>query len=149
MMLLVLGSASGTRTRSALALLAVLIVAGVVVVATPLATLFKQNVLGIFAEAKGKKAEQDIGAINQAVTNYALRNGGTFPATLKDLITPDSNGNRYLARDSIPEDPWDNEYLYDPPIGGKRHRVYTYGRDGLPGGPLDDGDFDSTMLPKE
>ena len=40
----------------------------------------------------------------------------------------------YLARDSVPVDPWGNPYLYEADASGAVYRIVSYGADGREGG---------------
>jgi general secretion pathway protein G len=121
----------------------------VIVIIGLLATLVASDVMGIFTDAKLKKVKSDIQVIDGAITTYALRNSGVYPQDLQVLIEPDPNGHRYLDRTSLPKDPWQNEYLYEPPMGADKARVWTNGRDGVPGGEGEDADYDSWKLKGE
>jgi general secretion pathway protein G len=112
-----------------------------------LATLVVPNVLVKFHLASRKKAEADIVAIKNALTEYAVVNGGKFPDSLQGLVTPDIHGRTYLDTPSVPKDPWGRAYLYEPPGPGNPHpRVLSYGKDGQPGGEGDDADLDGGSL---
>ena len=119
----------------------------VIVIIGLLATLVVPNVLQKFAFASRKKAEADLVAIKNALTEYAVANGGKFPDTLEVLVTPDVNGHTYLDTTKIPKDPWGREYMYEPPGQGQpQPRVYSYGKDGQMGGEGDDADIDNLTL---
>ena len=64
-------------------------------------------------------------------------------------IEPDPNGHRFLNKTSVPKDPWQNPYLYEPPVGSEKYRIYTLGRDGSPGGDGEDGDYSNHDLMAE
>jgi general secretion pathway protein G len=99
------------------------------------------------AGAKQGKAKADIRAIDSASKDYAIQHGGNYPESLEALVTEDANGHAYLEGKKVPRDPWGREYKYDAPT--KEHpepRVYTYGRDGKPGGTGDDADIDNSMV---
>jgi general secretion pathway protein G len=79
----------------------------------------------------------EITQIVYALNEYAIRNVGKYPETLEALVTPDSNGYRYLQMLRVPRDPWKREYRYEPPTPGSGEpdpHVWTYGKDGRPGG---------------
>ena len=95
-------------------------------------------------EALAVIAEQ---SIDSALKEYVITNGGQWPDTLEVLVTPDENGYTYLDRRTIPLDPWKNEYMYEPPASGEpRGRVYSYGKDGQPGGEGEDADIDNWSI---
>jgi general secretion pathway protein G len=90
-----------------------------------------------------QKAQADIRAISSALTAYVVDNGGKYPDTLDVLLKPDGHGKTYLNTTGIPRDPWGREYRYDAPSkANPRARVYSYGKDGKPGGVGEDADID-------
>lgn len=122
----------------------------VIVILGLLATLVVPNVMKQLFTANTSVAKQDISAISQAVTNYAIENAGKYPDSLEALITPDESGHKFLDRNSVPKDPWKNEYIYEPPQSGQGFKVICYGRDGQPGGEGEDADIDNmSMLEKK
>lgn len=119
----------------------------VVVILGLLATLVVPNVLDKLSKAQTKKAEVEIGTIAKALDNYAIENGGRYPETLEALVTPDENGYTILDRRKVPVDPWGNEYGYEMPRGTEvRPNVYSYGKDGAPGGEGLDSDLSSLAM---
>ncbi len=52
------------------------------------------------------QARADLRAISAALATFAERNGGTCPATLDLLVTPDEHGRTYLGATTLPKDPW-------------------------------------------
>ena len=121
----------------------------VIVIIGLLVTVVGPNVLKYLGKGKETRVKADIYAIVQGVESYAALNMGNFPDTLQLLVDKDENGNSYLNRDILPKDPWGNEYLYEPPGGGNKFRVYTNGADGSVGGEGDDADYDNHMLRNE
>ena len=119
----------------------------VIVIIGLLATLVIPNVLSRLLSGQQGKAKSDIIAIEMALNTYAVENGGRFPQNLEALVTPDENGQTYLDRESVPKDPWGNEYIYEPPGPGQvKPVVKTYGADGVQGGEAKDRDFDNIMI---
>ncbi len=119
----------------------------VIVIIGLLATLVVPNVVArLFASQVGK-AKADIVAIENALNSYAVENNGRYPDSLDALVTPDENGNTFLDRETVPVDPWANEYGYEPPgAGNNKPRIFTYGADGVPGGEGKDRDFDNAAI---
>ena len=101
------------------------------------------------ADAKWGKVKSDIAAIDSALMQFAINNGGQYPDTLESLVTPDVNNRTYLDRTTVPRDPWGSDYAYEPPSGLEEHRVICYGADKQPGGEGDDRDVDNIMLNQE
>lgn len=105
----------------------------VIVIIGLLATIVVPNVLDKWVEAAKTKARVDIATLSQALTEYAVRNGGQFPASLEALAQPDEAGHSFLQSRVLPTDPWKHEYGYEPPnpsSGEPRPRVYSLGPDG-------------------
>ena len=121
----------------------------VIVIIGLLVTVVGPNVIGYLTQGKWTRVKADIRALNDAVDNYMLRNMGSFPDTLEVLILPDEFGHAYLNRETLPKDPWGNEYMYEPPSGGEKFLVLTYGADGAPGGQGDDRDYTNRDLLNE
>ena len=123
----------------------ILIVIALLVVA--LGTLVVPNGTICVFTAQVGKAKADIVGISQAVEEYMIENHGRFPESLEVLVVPDENGRIYLDRETIPADPWGNEYIYERPAAGStKFRVLTYGEDGVPGGEGDARDMDNIMI---
>ncbi len=121
----------------------------VIVIIGLLVTVVGPNVMQYLGKGKMARVKADIYGIVQGVESYAALNMGNFPDDLQLLVTPDENNITYLNRETLPKDPWGNEYLYDPPGGGNKFRVYTLGADGSQGGEGDDADYDNHMLRNE
>ncbi len=116
----------------------------VIVIISLLATLVLPNILGKLAQAQVAKAKADINTIDQGLTDFAVLNGNRYPESLEVLVTPDENGFTFFKQRPLPDDPWDNPYVYEPPSPGEpRPRIVSYGRDGEPGGEGYDSDLDN------
>ena len=119
----------------------------VIVLIGLLATVVVPNVLQRLRTGQVGKAKADIVAIESALNDYAIQNNGRYPDSLEPLITPDANGLTFLDRETLPKDPWDKEYVYEPPGPGQsKVIVKTLGADGVPGGDGQDADFDNIMI---
>jgi general secretion pathway protein G len=119
----------------------------VIVIIGLLATLVVPNVMKKLFVANATKAKADITAIEGAVEQYAVENAGRYPDSLDVLVTPDENGFTFLKGEVIPKDPWGFEYGYEPPSSGsQKYRVYSYGKDGAPGGEGDSADIDNIKI---
>jgi len=117
----------------------------VIVIIGLLSAIVVPNLLERFGFAQTAKAEVDIHSIAGALTEYSIRNGGQFPDSLEPLVTPDENGYTFLGgKRAIPQDPWGNDYQYEPPYPGEpRAKVFSFGKDGAPGGSGSDADIDN------
>ncbi len=116
----------------------------VIVIIGLLVTLVLPNVIQKMAVAQKGVARADITSLEQALSEYAIRNGNRYPDSLDVLIMPDENGYRYIQKSKLPLDPWKGEYVYEPPRPGEpRVRILSYGKDGAPGGEGDNADIDN------
>jgi len=121
-----------------------------------LAALIVPRVVGRTDDARIAAAKQDIASIQQALKLYRLDNGA-YPTTeqglrallakptIEPLPTNWKQGG-YLERSSMPKDPWGNEYKYLSPGLRGEIDVFSYGRDGAPGGEGVDADIGSWQL---
>jgi hypothetical protein len=93
------------------------------------------------------KVPSDIGAIDSACENPSINHSGVYPSDLEPILMTDPETIGYLRSTSLPRDPWGREYLYAPPDAHCHHpRVWTLGRDGLPGGEGLDADADKRAV---
>jgi len=124
----------------------------VVVIIGILAVLIVPRVLGRSDEARVAAARHDIAAIVQSLKLYRLDNG-RYPSSeqgLQALIarpqsTPvPTNWRQYL--DSLPKDPWGNQYQYLSPGVNGEIDVFSFGADGRPGGSGVDLDIGSWQM---
>ncbi|HVS19732.1 MAG TPA: type II secretion system major pseudopilin GspG [Planctomycetota bacterium] len=116
----------------------------VIVILGLLATVVVPNVLSYLGKANTTVVKNDISQISTAITNYMINNGGKAPPNLEVLQEKDENGHSYLVK--IPNDPWKNPYIYEPPSAGQDFRVISYGKDGAPGGEGEDADMDNLTI---
>ncbi len=119
----------------------------VIVILGLIATIVVPNLLGRFGVAQHKKAEIDIAALESAVTTFTIENNGRAPDSLEILVTPDENNNTFLkGYTQVPLDPWKNPYQFEPAGGGRDFRIFSFGKDGQPGGDGDDADIDNFSM---
>jgi len=123
----------------------------VVLIITMLAALIAPDIFRRFGTAKRRMAEIGISNIESAVAEYYTDCGG-FPSSLIDLLE-DPGGEMegwngpYLDPEDL-QDPWKNDYYYEPPPSGSdKCIVISYGRDRTPGGEGDDKDIGNQPLP--
>jgi general secretion pathway protein G len=118
----------------------------VVVIIGLLAAIIAPNVISNIDRALVTRAESDIRSIETALNLYRLDNF-RYPSTdqgLQALVTNPGeaaapNWKRYL--DSVPTDPWNNEYQYLYPGQQREFDVFTFGADGQAGGADLDADI--------
>lgn len=143
-------TASGTRRRPGFTLIELLVV---IVVIGLLASIVGPRILGRVSEARSATARTQLELLGTALDNYRLDNGG-YPTTEQGLsalqekpsrepIPPDWRGP-YLQK-AIPADPWGRPYDYKSPgeHSPASYDLWTFGRDGQPGGEGDDADITS------
>jgi len=126
----------------------------VVVIIGILVGLLAPRIMDRPDQARVVAARNDIQAILGALKLYRLDNGN-YPSAeqgLLALVKKPETGNiprnwkpgGYLER--LPKDPWDGDYQYlNPGIHGEID-VFSYGRDGKPGGESYDTDIGSWDL---
>ena len=98
------------------------------------------NYLGQGEKAKQKAAKIEIEQIGQTLDLFRLE-VGRYPTTqegLQALITapsgvPNWNGP-YWKKNTLPKDPWTNEYKYASPGQHGAYDLWSYGADGKEGG---------------
>jgi general secretion pathway protein G len=107
------------------------------------------NYLGQGEKAKQKATKIEIEQIGQTLDLFRLEIG-RYPTTqegLQALITaptgvPNWNGP-YWKKNTLPKDPWNNEYKYASPGQHGAYDLWSYGADGKEGGEGADKDITS------
>jgi general secretion pathway protein G len=107
------------------------------------------NYLGQGEKAKQKAAKIEMEQIGQTLDLFRLE-VGRYPNTqegLQALITaptgvPNWNGP-YWKKNTLPKDPWGNEYKYAAPGQHGAYDLWSYGGDGKEGGEGTDKDITS------
>lgn len=121
-----------------------------------LAALIVPRVVGRTDDARIAAAKQDIAQIVSALKLYRLDNS-RYPTTDQGLrallerpttepVPSNWKQGGYLERSTLPKDPWGFEYQYLSPGLRGEIDVFSYGRDGQPGGEGPDADIGSWML---
>jgi general secretion pathway protein G len=125
----------------------------VIIVIGLLAGLVGPRILGRVSEAKTATARTQVELLGMALDNYRLDNG-SYPTTEQGLAALEEKPARdpvpinwrgsYLKK-AIPSDPWGRAYGYASPGEHDRtaYDLWTYGRNGEPGGEGDDADVTS------
>ena len=128
------------RTRkSGFTLMEVLLVMAILVVMASMVTL---AFLTIQKNAQSDAAFTQASLLSSECRRFKM-NTGQFPQQLQDLITLPNNMTQrkwkgpYLDSDTIPKDPWGNDYEYLPPtaqsVNAERVVILSYGPDGQKG----------------
>lgn len=100
-------------------------------------------------EARVARAKSDIQSLNTALSIYKMDNF-QYPSSAQGLQalvqkpagSPEAknwNPNGYLQK--LPQDPWGNDYQYLNPGSRAAIDIYSFGRDGQPGGDGVDADI--------
>ena len=128
------GSVAGIRGMTLIEILVVLTLIGIVM------GIVGGNYLGQGEKAKQKAAKIEIEQIGQTLDLFRLE-VGRYPTTqegLQALITAPagvSNWNGpYWKKNTLPKDPWTNEYKYASPGQHGAYDIWSYGADGKEGG---------------
>jgi general secretion pathway protein G len=136
------------RLRRGFTLIELLVV---ILVIGLLAGLVGPRILGRVSEARSATARTQIELLETALDGYQLDNG-SYPTTEQGLSALEERPTRDpiplnwrgpYVRKTIPADPWGRPYSYASP--GEHNRMsydlWTFGRDGQPGGEGDDADI--------
>jgi general secretion pathway protein G len=116
----------------------------VIIILGILAMYIGPKIMGRPEEAKQVKARVDIAALETALKLYKLDNG-VYPSTeqgLQALVEKPETGvipkkwreGGYLEKNTVPKDPWGNEFVYLSPGVKGDFDIISYGADGVPGG---------------
>ena len=110
-----------------------------------LASIVVVNVTSRSDDARIAAAKGDLGAIKTACSMFKV-DIGRWPDSLDELINPpeDANGTIHEYLGKLPEDPWGQEYYFEPTDRGVR--IYTFGGDQTEGGEGVDADYYSDEL---
>jgi general secretion pathway protein G len=128
----------------------------VIVILSILVWRLAPRIMGKPEEAKQVKAKMDIVALETALKLYKL-DSGIYPSTeqgLEALVEAPTIGQvpkkwregGYLEKRKVPNDPWDNEYVYLSPGLNGDFDLISYGADGEPGGEGKNKDINNWAL---
>jgi len=121
----------------------------VMVILGLLVAIVAPNIMGRSDQARVTVAETQLSNIANALDLYRLDNGH-YPSTqqgLEALVSKPSgtpepkNWNPEGYMNSVPEDPWGNEYQYISPGVDGPYDLYSFGSDGQEGGEGDAADI--------
>lgn len=111
-----------------------------------LAALVGPRVFGGLGKGKQSSAKAQVELFGQGLDQFRL-DVGRYPSTQEGLNTLNTNPGLekwqgpYLKKNVIPNDPWDRPYHYQAPGTHGEYDLYSYGRDGQPGGDGEDKDI--------
>ena len=142
------------RTRRAFTLIELLVVIAII---AALASVVGPSIFGNVGEARISAARSQLKIFELALDSYRLDND-EYPTTDQGLqslralpvggLPPRSWKGPYL-RQGVPLDPWQRPYQYVFPgvANPTGYDLYTFGRDGRPGGTGEDADVTSWSSP--
>lgn len=99
-------------------------------------------------KSETKVAKAQIDAIEKALDQYRL-DTGRYPsseqglAVLNQKPTNEPHWSGPYLKKEVPPDPWGRPYLYRSPGEHGDYDVYSYGKDGQPGGTAESADVTS------
>ncbi len=125
----------------------------VVVILGILAAVIVPNIMTKPDEARVVKAKQDIASLESGLNMYKLDNF-YYPSTqqgLEALVArpggdPPARNWRQPYVKQLPKDPWGNAYQYLQPGQHGEYDLFTFGKDGKPGGDGFEADIGSWDL---
>jgi len=132
----------GICDRQGFTLVELLVVMAIIAL---LAALVAPKVFPKLGKGKTSAAQAQIELFGQALDQYRL-DTGQYPTSeqgLQALITnpgDDKWQGPYLKKNIIPADPWARPYNYVCPGTHGDYDLFSYGRDGTPGGDGEDKD---------
>lgn len=118
----------------------------VMVIIGLLAALVAPKIFPSLGKGKTASAKAQIELLGQALDQYRL-DMGNYPRTeqgLQALVVNPGEGKwqgPYLKKTNVPLDPWNKPYQYQSPGSHGDYDLFSYGRDGVPGGEGEDQDI--------
>jgi len=118
--------------RSGFTLIEILIVVAIIGL---IATLIAPNLIGRFEKSKEDIGRAQVEMLSSAVQSFMI-DLGRFPNNLEELVNATDVKWRgpYLAKRTVPKDPWGKDYQYKTPGDHGRFDLYSFG----PNGKLDE-----------
>ena len=131
------------KAMSGFTLLEIMVVVAIIGL---LAAVIVPNVIGQGESAKVDLTKANMGKIVQQLDMYKFNNG-SYPTTeegLNGLVERPASARKwpeggYLSK--VPEDPWNNEYVYLSPGVDGPFDLLSLGADGVEGGEGNDADI--------
>lgn len=130
---------SGRSNAAGFTLVELMVVISIIAI---LATIVGYNVLSSIDEGNVTAAQAQIRNFKTALVAYKLK-FKRFPDSLDELVN-NAKGINFLEGDRIPNDPWNNPYVYRN--DGSSFTIISYGADGTQGGSGYNADISSDNL---
>lgn len=135
------GELRNKRHRSSSAGFTLIEILVVMAIIAMLAVMVAPNIFNQQAGAMRDVALSEISTLSAALDTYRL-DVGQYPDSLDGLMENDSDraswNGPYLRR-GVPNDPWENEYVYE--ADGREFTLISYAADGAQGGNEDGADI--------
>jgi general secretion pathway protein G len=123
-----------------LELLVVMVIIGLLV------SYVAPNYFSQLGKSEVKVARAQISALTKALDAYRLDVGHYPPQeiglnALNTAFPEELNWRGPYLQKAIPQDPWGNNYIYQIPGSKNDYDLFSYGKDGKPGGISDNADI--------
>jgi general secretion pathway protein G len=117
----------------------------VIAIIAMLATVVGVQMFDALDEGNVTKAKAEIKNFETALVGYkiAFKKMPSMDEGLNALVN--NSKKKFLNTDTIPKDPWGNEYVYNHE-GGNNYTIISYGEDGKSGGTGVNADINSNNL---
>lgn len=131
-----MNSTSSRRQQRGFTLIEILVVVALIGL---LAAFIVPNVMGQSEKARVDLAKANMRAIATQLDMFKMHNG-RYPTTeegLRALVEKPENARNWTTPylNSLPEDPWNNDYVYQSPgLGGRPYSLVSLGGDAQEGG---------------
>jgi general secretion pathway protein G len=117
----------------------------VMVILALIAALVGPRLFPKLGKGKQSAAKAQIELLGQALDHFRL-DTGHYPTTQEGLnaltVNPGiENWDGPYLKKGVPTDPWNKPYIYQCPGTYGEYDLYSYGRDGAPGGEGEDQDI--------
>ena len=118
----------------------------VIAIIAMLATAVGVQMFDALDEGNVTKAKAEIKNFETALVGYKIA-FKRMPTTAEGLdILVNNSKKKFLNTDTIPKDPWGNDFIYQSPGLKGDYDIISYGADGVPGGEDENKDVNNWEL---